>query len=508
MKLLAAVLLVCLLLATAASAISMSPGSVGAAKTIVAPTTLQVTKNPAVMTPVSIATTQGRGMLKVYSVPAGAAVTVSGAGSASGTIPAKFSLYAGTYTVKVSLAGYQDYTETFTLTNGAIKDINADLRKSLSSVSASNIANAAASATIRPADTRPVTRGTDSPLLQLNLYSVPSGAAVSIGDGNIPGSPYMPNGTTPVTKSFPPGSYQVRFEKGGYATLGTVINLIAGDPPRDFTASLVPFDVNSTVIQMSVSSVPAGARVTLHNNAASSSEDICVTPCNLFYLAPGDYTFTLAKTGYHDWAGVRTLAPGMPLQYINASLTLLNQTVTPTVTATPGNASIYPMSCPDADWTCLTPAGAAQQFGYPNARYGDAPCGYAQENGQTVNKYCFMDVDSGGSLPSRVLAANSIRDGDTIYIVNQTWIGRGIVRKPSGASAAPFQSVFDFFSGILSGSAKPESRLDIVGFNPQPEPPGRIATGAINNPENRLNLVGLNPQPEPPAQDPLVQNAK
>jgi hypothetical protein len=470
MKLLAAVLLVCLLLAGTVSAITVNPGSVGAAKTIVAPTTLQVTKNPAAMTPVSIATTPGRGMLEVYSVPSGATITVSGTGSASGTTPAKFSMYAGTYTVKVSLAGYRDYTETFTLTNGAIKDINADLQKSLSGVSASNIASAAASATIRPADTRPVTRGTDSPPLPLNLYSVPPGATVSIRDGTVPGSPYMPNGTTPVTKSFPPGSYQVRFEKGGYMTLGALINLSTGDPPRDFTASLVPFDVNSTVIQMSVSSIPPGAQVALRNNAAVSSEDICVTPCNVFSLAPGDYTFTLAKTGYHDWSGVRTLTAGMPVQYINASLTPLDQTVTPTVTVTSGNVSIYSMSCPNSDWTCLTPAGAGQQFGYPNARYGDEPCGYAQENGQTVNKYCFMDVDSGGKLPAGVLTGNGIRDGDNIYILNQTWIEHSVVKKPS--DTAPLQSFFDFFRGMLSGSSKPESRMEIVGFNPCPEPPG------------------------------------
>jgi hypothetical protein len=486
MKRFAVLLLVCLLVAGTVSAFSMNPGSAGASKAVVTTTAVPINKNAGAMVPVSIATTPGRGMLEVYSVPSGAAVTVSGTGSVSGTTPAKFSLYAGTYTVKVSLAGYRDYTETFTLDTGAIKGINADLQKSLTGVSASNIANAAASGTIRPADTRPVSRGTDSPPLQLNLYSVPSGATVSIRDWTVPGSLYMPNGTTPVTKFFPPGSYQVQFEKGGYGTLGALINLSAGDPPRNFTASLTPFNVNDTVVQVYVNSVPAGANVYTQNNAYGDKAFICTTPCSPFNLATGVYTFTLTKPDYHDWTAVYNLTFGMPAQYINASLTPLNQTVTPTVTVTSGNASIYPMACPNSDWTCLTPAGAAQQFGYPNARYGDAPCGYAQENGQTVNKYCFMDVDSGGNLPNNALIAGSIRAGDDIYIINQTWVEHAVVNKSpllqEAEPSTPFQSIFSFFNNMFGG--------------------GKIS------PEARLQHVGLNPQPEPPAQDPLVQNAK
>jgi hypothetical protein len=55
----------------------------------------------------------------------------------------------------------------------------------------------------------------------------------------------------------------------------------------------------------------------------------------------------------------------------------------------------------------------------------------------------------------------------------------------------------DSFAGIIvHRSAQQVStacpRADLVGLNPQPEPPSK--------PASRVNLVGLNPQPEPPGQ--------
>jgi hypothetical protein len=351
MKYIAVILLACLLVAGTASAISAGPGSAGSAKVIVTPTTPHMNQNPSAYKVTGVVTEAGRGMLEVYSVPSGAIVTLDGNANAGDVTPAKYSLLTGSHTVVISLAGYQDYTETFSLTTGAIKGINADLKRKLSASSA------------------------------------------------------------------------------------------------------------LTVMETQVAIKP-GSTVTLVNT-------------------PGSVTRTTTS----------------PTQ------TTLFVTTTPPV----------PWACPNSDWSCLTPAEAGQQFGYPNARYGSEPCGYTPVQNQTIAKYCYMDVDTGGSLPYSALIAGSIKHGDSIYILNETWIQHGVVNKSSlkeTGSAAPLQSFFDFFNGILGGSAKPESRLDIVGFNPQPEPPGRVAIGDMNNPENRLNLVGLNPQPEPPAQAPLVQNAK
>jgi hypothetical protein len=54
----------------------------------------------------------------------------------------------------------------------------------------------------------------------------------------------------------------------------------------------------------------------------------------------------------------------------------------------------------------------------------------------------------------------------------------------------------DSFAGVIMHRPAQQlsstgSRTDLVGLNPQPEPPSR--------PTSRVNLVGLNPQPEPPS---------
>jgi hypothetical protein len=324
MKVLPVVLLVCLLVAGTVSAVAVNTGSAGASKVVV--TTTHPTMNTSSASKASvIATGAGRGMLEVYSVPSGATVYLDGNSNPGDKTPVKYSLPAGSHTVMLALTGYQYYNETFTLDTGAIRDINADLKK-------------------------------------------------------------------------------------------------------------IPAD-----------SGPARA------------------------------------TGTMD-----TIKPGNAVTLVNTPGSVTRKTTSPTqttlfVTTTPP----APWACPDSDWSCLTEAEAAQQFGYPNARYGDEPCEWMQVSGGFIPKYCFIDVDTGGKLSQSALLATGIKDGDNIYILNQTWIQHTVVKKSTGvqktseANSNPVQSFFDFLSGILSGSAKPESRLEIVGFNPCPEPPGKELVGNI-----------------------------
>jgi hypothetical protein len=315
MKLLAAVLLVCLLVTGTVSAVALSPGPVGAARTIVPVSTQpQITRIPASVLPGVLATQDGgRGMLEVYSVPSGAGVDLDGANTSGEKTPIKYSLPAGTHSVVIFMDGYELYRETFTLDAGAVKDINAGLKRKLSASLA--LATMVASDTRKPATTTTII--------------------------------HIPGALTRITT-------------------GPVL-----------------------------------------------------------------------------------------------------VTTTPTIE----------MVCPNADWSCLTDDEAAQQFGYPNARYGDGSCGYELVNNAFVFKYCYMDVPS-GSLPPGALAAAGIRKGDSIYIMNKTWIEHDVVGMspavPAGGSgnANPFQSVFDLFSGILGGSPpKPEPNLQLVELNPCPEPP-------------------------------------
>ena len=135
-------------------------------------------------------------------------------------------------------------------------------------------------------------------------------------------------------------------------------------------------------------------------------------------------------------------------------------------------------SCPNSDWTCLSPAEAVQQFGDSNARYGNQPCQYVQVNNRTVARYCYMDVDTGGSLPAGALRAAGIQKDEDIYIANASWVQHAVVNTlpetgqgSGGAAPGPLQPVFDFFSSLFGGVPKPAPNLQLVELNPCPEPP-------------------------------------
>jgi hypothetical protein len=200
MKLLAAVLLVCLLVTGTVSAVSMSVGSVQAAKTIV-PATTQTQKIPAnalpgVVTaipvtqtqipansmPGAVATMGGQGRIEVYSNPSGADVSLNGVHTPADKTPMQFIEPPGTYTVVVSLEGYQDYPQTFYLAAGAIMDIHADLKPKIPlTLVRADIAAVQVSGVMPPAPTLtgvthiPVTAVTKRPVFDCNNLPAPGG---------------------------------------------------------------------------------------------------------------------------------------------------------------------------------------------------------------------------------------------------------------------------------------------------------------------------------------------
>jgi len=251
---------------------------------------------------------------------------------------------------------------------------------------------------------------------------------------------------------------------------------------------------------LEVYSVPSGATVTLDGTTNSGEK----TPVK-YSLFAGSHTVVIALEGYNDYTETFNLDAGA-IKSINADLVRkpgisvpgarlsleASDTRKPATTATivqiPGaltrittgpvpvtTTPTITMVCPNADWSCLTEAEAAQQFGYPNARYGDEPCGFVPVNNLVVYKYCFMDVTS-WSLPPGALAATGIREGDDIYIMNDTWIEHAVVNKTPAVTdnGDVFQPVFNFFSSIISGKLPtPAERLERVGLNPCPEPPAQ-----------------------------------
>jgi hypothetical protein len=331
MKRIAVVLLLCLLIAGTVSAVAINPALVGAAKTI-APA---VEKNGISVSrvPVTLVTQPGRGMLEVYSVPSGAIVTLDGNTNPGEKTPIKYSLFAGPHTVVLSLAGYQNYTETFNLDVGAVRDINADMKLT------------------------------------------GSGSLAQAGALQVSGARTLVTQPSPVSN-------------------GRNTPEPAGKPVTFRTLDVIP--------------------------------------------------------------GAVTRAPTIPVP----------ATTVPTID----------YSCPNSQWSCLMEDDAVQQFGYPNARYGDGSCGYELLNNTFVLKYCFQDIPSSQAIFPGALAASGVKKGDTIFIMNKTWIERDVVgTSPAGqdtGNGGLFQPVFNFFSDVFGGGTpRPELNLQLVELNPCPEPP-------------------------------------
>jgi hypothetical protein len=149
-------------------------------------------------------------------------------------------------------------------------------------------------------------------------------------------------------------------------------------------------------------------------------------------------------------------------------------TTVPAVTVSP-----VPIPCPDGVWTCLTPPEAHIQLGDSVARSSAKPCGYElDEHGNvTWSKYCFISTagTADGVLPPAILDSPGLKNGDDIYFENASGITHAVVNKSLAGAAAPasgpVQAILDFIANIFGASSKPPSKLDIVGFNPQPEPP-------------------------------------
>jgi hypothetical protein len=318
--------------------------------------------------------------------------------------------------------------------------------------------------TTAPADLSPVlvppiaTTSPVSPVV-IRVTSNPTGAIVT-SDGSVASA-------TPLTLILPPGTHTIVVSKDGYKSYTTTLTLTSGMPEQSIMADLKPIEISydnallpdKTQETRGVTPAPVQTR-----------------PSSVAGIAP----VTPEPTSSSGHRTVQTTTLGVP-----AGVTLVTTTAVPVV-------------CPNADWICTTPGMAAYMYGDVFARYGDDPCGYTETEGTA--EYCYMDLDDKNFIGGTINAAGFTEE-KPVYLVNDT-IYRKLKTKnavmKSGqnpASTPPWQGFFDFFAGIVSGgSVKPDARLTIIGFNPQPEPPAK--------PVSDLEKVGLNPQPEPPAQGP------
>jgi hypothetical protein len=235
------------------------------------------------------------GSLSVSSTPSAAAVYVDSLyRGVTSTIVGN--LAAGQHSVRLSKAGYQDWTGTVSIAAGATTYLNPTLVKEQTPV-----------------------YGTAS------ISSNPPGAAV-YANGVYVGQTRA--GAPLVFSQVTPGTYSVLLSKEGYQDYTGNVQIQAGQN-YDFTVTLTPVS-NPTTGSISVTSSPTGAEVYLNNVFKGLS------PLTLDKLSPGSYIVTLKLNGYQDWQSSAQVTAGQTTQ--------LSATLLPTATPTPTQTGSWPVA--------------------------------------------------------------------------------------------------------------------------------------------------------------------
>jgi hypothetical protein len=237
------------------------------------------------------------GFLGLTSNPGGASVYIDGVllgKTVTGTTDEPLHIAPGSHTVRLTLDGYKEFTDTVTVSTGQVTLLSPVLEKT-------------ASTTPSSPPSSPSTTGS------LQITTNPDGASVSIDGGS--------QGITPLTVSgLAAGSHTVRLAKAGYTDYTGTLTIAGGKTtmlnialvmaqgtaaqttlPPATPASQVPAGTTSPVTaapsgtgSLSVLSTPPGANVYL------DGEKVGTTPVTVPGVAPGTHRLLLTLTGYND----------------------------------------------------------------------------------------------------------------------------------------------------------------------------------------------------------------
>ena len=230
------------------------------------------------------------GFLTVTSTPSGAAIIIDD--MPTGTVtPFTMPLQPGAYTIKLTLEGYEDWTESVHITDGKTTYAQATL--------------------------------TQIPPIEgfLTVTSTPSGADIAI-DGAPIGE------TTPHTRPMMPGAYTIKLSLDGYEDWKQRVQVMSGETRYvQATLSLIP-PIDGV---LSVTSTPSGADI------AIDGAPIGETTPHSMSIMPGYHTIELTLDGYQDWTeGVQVTSD----ETTNVNATLTQVTGSISVTSTPSGAGI------------------------------------------------------------------------------------------------------------------------------------------------------------------------
>lgn len=210
------------------------------------------------------------GSIQVKSSPSGADVYVDGFFKGNSDITVG-SIQAGNHQVRIRLAGYEDWSSTVVVTQGAVTIVDATLV--------------------------PASRASTG---DVEVSSTPTGAAVFL-DGAYQGMTH--SGSPLELTGILPGDHTLELTIANYQDYQSTISIVAGQITR-IDAVLIPGALIGTSGIIQVVSDPAGANIFLDNACQG------ITPYTLNNVAAGSHSLLIRLAGYNDYTSNLTVAPG------------------------------------------------------------------------------------------------------------------------------------------------------------------------------------------------------
>ncbi len=216
------------------------------------------------------------------SNPSGAKIYINN--QYKGTTPKSLTLEEGNYTAKLSMNGYEDYTETINLDRNISRNI-----------------------TLNPIQQN----------YNLSVSSNPSGASIYLNNSYY--------GQTPMTVSLIEGNYNLQLQMNGYDNYSETINLNR-NISRNIT--LTPIQQN---YNLSISSNPSNASVYINDSYYGK------TPMNIT-LMENNYSLEIEKSGYVNYTETINLNRDISR---NITLTPETKNYNLNLKSNPNGASVY-----------------------------------------------------------------------------------------------------------------------------------------------------------------------
>ena len=145
--------------------------------------------------------------------------------------------------------------------------------------------------------------GTPAPSPYVNLYidSNPKGAQILVDS--------VVKGVTPISTNVTRGIHTILLKKTGYNDYNTSFDCQGDSVFWTFSMVQSPESAQATITDIKIRSIPPIARLLI------DSRNIGDTPTNV-NIAPGQHNIQLQKTGFRNYAGIFTFAPGQSWTFV------------------------------------------------------------------------------------------------------------------------------------------------------------------------------------------------